>query len=64
MLAVVGGGLTTRLIAKVLPFGPDYIAVRGAACRKGRAGKLEARRIQQLKRLLHEWEEPLPIRMA
>jgi len=42
MLAVVAGGLTASDLARVAPLGPDYVGVRGAACRGGRSGMLDA----------------------
>lgn len=42
MLAVVAGSLDAAQLAHVLPLGPDYVAVRGAACAGGREAGLSA----------------------
>ena len=36
LVSVVAGGLGPRQITRVLPLAPDYVGVRGAACRRGR----------------------------
>jgi uncharacterized protein (UPF0264 family) len=52
MLAVVAGSLSTCDIARVLPLGPDYVAVRGAACAGGRAAALSLERLLDLVRIV------------
>ena len=52
MMAVVAGSLDARLIRKILPAKPDFVAVRGAACRGDRAGELDGDRVRRLKRLV------------
>lgn len=53
MLVVLAGSLNVTTIPQVLVHTPDYIAVRGAACRAGRNGPLDARRVRRLVHLLH-----------
>ncbi|MEX2559137.1 MAG: (5-formylfuran-3-yl)methyl phosphate synthase, partial [Pirellulales bacterium] len=48
MLSVVAGSLSPATIRRLLPLGPDYIAVRGAACRGSRAGPLDGQRLECL----------------
>jgi (5-formylfuran-3-yl)methyl phosphate synthase len=50
MLAVVGGSLSLEAIPSVAAFGPDYVALRGAVCRGGRTGPLDAELVQQVLR--------------
>jgi uncharacterized protein (UPF0264 family) len=52
MLAVVGGSLTLETIARVASLGPDYIALRGAVCRGGRKGPLDADRVREAARCI------------
>jgi hypothetical protein len=54
MLSVLGGSLTMDTIPRVASLRPDYIAVRGAVCREGRNGPLEAERVRQVADLLIE----------
>jgi uncharacterized protein (UPF0264 family) len=54
MRVVIAGSLTFQTAARAAALGPDYIAVRGAACRGGRSGELDAGRIAGLRsRLAH-----------
>jgi uncharacterized protein (UPF0264 family) len=46
--------LVESLIAGILKIGPDWIAVRGAACVGGRNGTVDEERVRRLKRLLDE----------
>jgi (5-formylfuran-3-yl)methyl phosphate synthase len=48
MLCVIAGGLGLAEIAEILPLGPDYLAVRGAACDGDRTGRLDIERIRYL----------------
>lgn len=48
LLCVVGGSLTAAVIPTVAACGPDYVAVRGAACEGGRSGAISAARIREL----------------
>jgi uncharacterized protein (UPF0264 family) len=48
MLAVLAGSLDEDAIGRVLSLGPDYIAVRGAACRGGRGGPVDFQRVCRL----------------
>ncbi len=52
MLAVVGGGLARRNLGQIVRLEPDFIAVRGAACRGGRSGPLCRARLRRLVQLL------------
>ena len=45
MLAVLAGSLDGDAIDRVLSLAPDYIAVRGAACRGGRGGTVDYQRV-------------------
>jgi len=51
---VFGGSLGPATIRKVLTLQPDYIAVRGAACRGGRTGDVDAGLIRELRRLVRD----------
>jgi uncharacterized protein (UPF0264 family) len=53
MACVLAGRLGSREIAEILPLGPDYIAVRGAACAGGRTGRIDASRVRRLAVLVH-----------
>jgi uncharacterized protein (UPF0264 family) len=48
MLTVVAGSLTPASIKTVLPLKPDYLAVRGAACRGGRNAVLDRDLVRRL----------------
>ena len=48
MMCVVAGGLGLNEIPHVAPLGPDYVAVRGAACAGGRNDRLEAECVRRL----------------
>ena len=48
LLCVVAGSLCPRTIAQVLPLQPDYVAVRGAACRGKRTGTVNSQAIRML----------------
>jgi hypothetical protein len=52
MLAVVGGSLDEGTIPAVRALRPDYVAVRGAACRGGRSGPIDEDRVRALVGLL------------
>jgi uncharacterized protein (UPF0264 family) len=52
LLAVVAGGLGADEIRQVLPLAPDYVAVRGAACRGDRSGHLDSKRVRRLVELV------------
>lgn len=45
---VLAGSLQRRDLAEVLPLQPDYVAVRGAVCRGGRAGRVDALLVAEL----------------
>ena len=49
---VLGGRLDPLTIPRVLPLAPDYVAVRGAACRQDRTGSLDVARVRALRALL------------
>ena len=46
---VLAGSLSLETIAAVMPLRPDLIAVRGAACAGGRAGRVCLEKVRQLK---------------
>ena len=48
LLTVVAGGLNGQRIRQILPLEPDYVGVRGAACRGDRSGRLDRRRVSKL----------------
>ncbi len=52
MRAVLAGSLTAATAGRAAALGPDYVAVRGAACRGGRTGELDADRIAELREQL------------
>jgi uncharacterized protein (UPF0264 family) len=54
MLVVLAGSLTPRAISQVLAVEPDYVGVRGAVCRNGRSGILDAAPIREIRRLLDD----------
>ncbi|MCE9527605.1 MAG: (5-formylfuran-3-yl)methyl phosphate synthase [Planctomycetales bacterium] len=41
LTTVLAGSLTLALARELLPLAPDFVAVRGAVCRAGRAGTVE-----------------------
>jgi uncharacterized protein (UPF0264 family) len=53
LLAVVAGSLDTVTISRILDVGPDYVAVRGAACLGGRKGRLDLQRVRGLAVTVH-----------
>ncbi len=52
MLVVLAGSLDEQAIRRLLPLEPDYVAVRGAACKGGRNGQLDAGRVRRLAALV------------
>lgn len=50
----LAGSLTTLEIPAVARLGPDWIAVRGAACEGGRTGTVTEQKVAELKRLIAE----------
>jgi (5-formylfuran-3-yl)methyl phosphate synthase len=53
LMCVVAGRLGPHEIDEILPYQPDYIGVRGAACRGGRTGHLDSVRLRRLADLVH-----------
>jgi dihydroneopterin aldolase len=51
-MVALAGSLTPKAIARVVAMEPDYVGVRGAVCRNGRSGTLDAGRIREVRRLL------------
>lgn len=49
---VLAGSLAGDAITRARDFSPDYLAVRGAACRGGRQGELDAAAISRIRGLL------------
>ena len=56
LLCVVAGGLDTSAMEAVLALGPDYIAVRGAACVGDRASQIDRARVRHLAALVRPTE--------
>jgi len=54
MMAVMAGSLTATSIARLLPLAPDYVAVRGAACRDSREGALDGVLVRELVAIVRE----------
>jgi uncharacterized protein (UPF0264 family) len=52
MMIVLGGSLTLESLPEALALEPDYIAVRGAACRGGREGSLDEGCVEALRSAL------------
>lgn len=52
LAVVLGGSLSASTIPQILPLGPRWIAVRGAACPGGRLTSVSADSIRELRRLL------------
>lgn len=48
LFVAVAGSLDRNSISRVLDWGPDIIAVRGAACAKHRLGRIESGKIRRL----------------
>jgi uncharacterized protein (UPF0264 family) len=49
-VCVVAGGLQAAHLEQILPLAPDYVGVRGAACRGNRAGDVDLDRVRALAR--------------
>lgn len=59
MIAVLAGSLSLRNVREAAALGPDYIAVRGAACDAGRSGVVSRERVRALcERLVAEVARP------
>jgi uncharacterized protein (UPF0264 family) len=52
MIAVVAGSLTLANLREAAQLGPDLIAVRGAACERGRGGAVSRDRVVALRERL------------
>ncbi|MBW3596377.1 MAG: (5-formylfuran-3-yl)methyl phosphate synthase [Planctomycetes bacterium] len=52
MTTVIAGALSANSIPPIARLAPDYIGVRGAVCRTGREGRLEADLVRQLRQSL------------
>jgi hypothetical protein len=46
-MLVLSGSLTTGLLHSVREYAPDYVAVRGSVCRRGRRGQVSGPRIRR-----------------
>jgi uncharacterized protein (UPF0264 family) len=53
----MAGSLTAASIAQILPLGPDYVAVRGAACRGSRDGSLDGELVRELVAIVRSQQE-------
>lgn len=54
LITVVAGSLTVKTISEVLPWQPDYVAVRGAACSGSRSGAIDPHRVANLAAQVHQ----------
>ena len=61
MQLVLAGSLSEATILPVLPLKPDFVGVRGAVCRGGRSGPIEAERISRIARLLGSFPPAPPV---
>jgi uncharacterized protein (UPF0264 family) len=59
LVSVIAGGLGSTEIAQAQQLGPDYVAVRGAACDTQRTGAIDAERVSRLVSLVHAGGAPL-----
>ena len=59
LLTAVAGSLGPETIPAVLACEPDIIGVRGAACRGGRAGRLDPDRVRRLRDILDRRAAPV-----
>ena len=48
----LAGSLSAAAIRALLPLEPEYVGVRGAACRGGRSGEIELAHVKSLAQLL------------
>lgn len=53
LTSVVGGSLNGAMIAQVASWGPDYVAVRGAACRGDRTAAVDAEKLREVRTALN-----------
>lgn len=61
LTVALAGGLDESRIARLAPLGPDWIAVRGAACREGdRGGTIDLDRVARLAYLVESLDPGLP----
>jgi hypothetical protein len=61
LICVIAGSLGVAQIGEVLPLAPDYVAVRGAACTGGRAGRLDRARVRRLVAMVRETDHSKPL---
>ncbi|MFN0021207.1 MAG: (5-formylfuran-3-yl)methyl phosphate synthase [Pirellulaceae bacterium] len=52
LTTVLAGSLTLALVQELLPLAPDFVAVRGAVCRAGRAGTVEESLVNDFAKML------------
>jgi uncharacterized protein (UPF0264 family) len=53
LLCALAGGLRERDIGKILPLSPDFVAMRGGVCHRGRTGSLDPERVGRIAALVH-----------
>ena len=58
MMIVLGGSLSLNSLPAARTLDPDYIAVRGAACRGGRTGMIDENRVRALRAALDQNPKP------
>lgn len=56
----LAGSLDAASIRALLPHAPEYVGVRGAACRGGRDGTIEIARVKTLAQLVHGRRQMVP----
>jgi uncharacterized protein (UPF0264 family) len=59
---VLAGRLTALTLRRVLPWQPDYVGVRGAVCRGGRQGTVDAHLVKTLRQVLRRLERTEGVR--
>jgi dihydroneopterin aldolase len=52
LVTVLGGSLGAAEFPRILPLGPDYLAVRGAVCPASRAARLDPAQVRTLRELI------------
>jgi uncharacterized protein (UPF0264 family) len=53
MQLALAGGITMEVLPSLVALEPDWIAIRGAACRDGRTGTICPQKVQELANLIH-----------
>ncbi len=61
LVSLIGGSLDLGAIQEILPLAPDFVAVRGAACRGSRSTTIVEEKVCQLATLTNKQDRWLPI---